>query len=140
MKNVNILSIIEAYRNLSSVLFTKLLDSYGIVSAIKDYELEGLEALVDGLLKTKDEFSIVDNYYLGYSIPQIGKEFDLLRFGNDCIVNIEIKTRSSPDKILRQQEKNRYYLSFLVRVCIFILISLMRINFTNLKTALMRLR
>ena len=113
MKNVNILSIIEAYRNLSSALFTKLLDSYGIVSAIKDYELEGLEALVDGLLKTKDEFSIVDNYYLGYSIPQIGKEFDLLRFGNDCIVNIEIKTRSSPDKILRQQEKNRYYLSFL---------------------------
>lgn len=112
MKNVNILSIIEAYRNLSSGLFTKLLDSYGIFSAVKDYELEGIEALVNKLLETK-EFSIVDNYYWGYSIPQIGKEFDLLRFGNDYIVNIEIKTKSSPDKILRQQQKNRYYLSFL---------------------------
>lgn len=50
---------------------------------------------------------------IGYSIPQIGKEFDLLRFGDNYIINIEIKTESSIDKIFKQQQKNKYYLEFL---------------------------
>lgn len=44
---------------------------------------------------------------------QIGKEFDLLRFGDNYIINIEIKTESSIDKIFKQQQKNKYYLEFL---------------------------
>ncbi len=47
------------------------------------------------------------------SIYQIGKEFDLLRFGDNYIINIEIKTESSIDKIFKQQQKNKYYLEFL---------------------------
>lgn len=113
MKNINILSIVEAYRKLNNTLFQKLMNSYGIISGIKDYELKGIEALVNELLQTKDDISIINNYYLGYSIPQIGKEFDLLRFGNNCIINIEIKTESTIEKIFKQQEKNKYYLSFL---------------------------
>ena len=65
------------------------------------------------LLKIKNSITIVNNYYLGYSIPQIGKEFDLLRFGDNYIINIEIKTESSIDKIFKQQQKNKYYLEFL---------------------------
>ena len=42
-----------------------------------------------------------------------GKEFDLLRFGDNYIINIEIKTESSIDKIFKQQQKNKYYLEFL---------------------------
>ena len=80
MKNVNILSIIEAYRKLSNTLFQKLMNSYGIISGIKDYELKGIESFVNELLKIKNSITIVNNYYLGYSIPQIGKEFDLLLF------------------------------------------------------------
>ena len=80
MKNVNILSIIEAYRKLSNTLFQKLMNSYGIISGIKDYELNGIESFVNELLKIKNSITIVNNYYLGYSIPQIGKEFDLLLF------------------------------------------------------------
>ena len=38
MKSVNILSVIEAYRKLSNTLFQKLMNSYGIISGIKDYE------------------------------------------------------------------------------------------------------
>ena len=113
MKNVNILSIIEAYRKLSNTLFQKLMNSYGITSGIKNYELNGIEAFVDELLKANNNISIVNRYYLGYSIPQIGKEFDLLRFGHNYIINIEIKTESSIEKILKQQQKNKYYLSFL---------------------------
>lgn len=113
MRNINILSIIEAYRKLSNTLFQKLMNSYGITSGIKNYELNGIESFVDELLKANNNISIVNRYYLGYSIPQIGKEFDLLRFGNNYIINIEIKTESSIEKILKQQQKNKYYLSFL---------------------------
>ena len=113
MKSVNILSIIEAYRKLSNTLFQKLMNSYGITSGIKNYELNGIESFVDELLKANNNISIVNRYYLGYSIPQIGKEFDLLRFGHNYIINIEIKTESSIEKILKQQQKNKYYLSFL---------------------------
>ena len=120
MKNVNILSIIEAYRKLSNTLFQKLMNSYGIISGIKDYELNGIESFVNELLKIKNSITIVNNYYLGYSIPQIGKEFDLLRFGDNYIINIEIKTESSIDKIFKQQQKNKYYLEFLNKeICIY---------------------
>ena len=55
MKNVNILSIIEAYRKLSNTLFQKLMNSYGIISGIKDYELNGIESFVNELLKIKNK-------------------------------------------------------------------------------------
>ena len=93
------------------------MNGYGIIvdntKGIKDYELSAIEHLVNNILQTKNDLFIVDNYYLGYSIPQIGKEFDLLRFGKNYIINIEVKTESSIDKIFKQQEKNKYYLSFL---------------------------
>ncbi|MCS2325353.1 DUF2075 domain-containing protein [Bacteroides fragilis] len=89
------------------------MNSYGITSGIKNYELNGIESFVDELLKANNNISIVNRYYLDYSIPQIGKEFDLLRFGHNYIINIEIKTESSIEKILKQQQKNKYYLSFL---------------------------
>ena len=50
MKSVNILSIIEAYRKLSNTLFQKLMNSYGIISGIKDYELNGIESFVNEFL------------------------------------------------------------------------------------------
>lgn len=117
MKNINILSIIEAYRTLSSELFKKLMNNYGVIiddlKGIKYYELNGIEDLVKNLRNIKRNTGVFNSYYLGYSIPQIGKEFDLLRFGANDIINIEIKSESTIDKIFKQQEKNKYYLGFL---------------------------
>lgn len=113
MKDVNILSIIEAYRNLDKSLFNKMVECMGISSGIKEHELSGLESLVQQLQSVNDDISVLMHYFLGYSIPQIGKEFDLLRFGTDMIINIEIKTECSPEKVLKQQLRNHYYLSFL---------------------------
>lgn len=60
-----------------------------------------------------------DGFYVGYIIQQINKEFDLLRFGKESILNIEIKselkTANKEDKILQQMRKNFYYLKFLGR-------------------------
>ena len=91
MRNINILSIIEAYRKLSNTLFQKLMNSYGITSGIKNYELNGIEAFVDELLKANNNISIVNRYYLGYSIPQIGKELAmrwLLWWGGLLIIRL----------------------------------------------------
>ena len=58
-----------------------------------------------------------DGFYVSYTIQQINKEFDLLRFSKDSILNIEIKselkTANKEDKILQQMRKNFYYLKFL---------------------------
>ena len=113
MRSINILSLIQAHETLDTSLFKNFLSCHGIKSAIKDYELDCVKSFMHALLNAYDDVSVLDNYYIGYSIPQIGKEFDLLRFGTDCIINIELKTESSLEKISRQQQRNRYYLSFL---------------------------
>jgi hypothetical protein len=55
-----------------------------------------------------------DCCYLDYSIPQISKEFDLLRFSESEILNVEFKSRPIPiNKIENQLIQNKYYLSSL---------------------------
>ena len=55
MKHINLQSVIEAYRNLESSLFQKLMNSYGIIvgglNGIKDYELDGIEGLINNIFK-----------------------------------------------------------------------------------------
>lgn len=62
-------------------------------------------------------FEILDGYYVGFSIPQIANEFDLLRFGTDYIVNLEMKSKLPEDikiaTISNQMRKQYYYLKFL---------------------------
>jgi hypothetical protein len=111
MKEANIISIITAYNKLSSELFDFYLKHHSIV--MKTMEIIDLEGFVDGLREVSDDADIFDGYFIGYSIPQIGKEFDLLRIGTKNVVNIELKQTSTGDKIKKQLERNRYYLSFL---------------------------
>ena len=115
MKPITVLSIIQAHNNLNSPLFNKLMNSYGIdpIKGIRSYELDGIEALFSELLKYKPDISCTDGFYLGYSIPQIGKEFDLIRFSENDIINIEIKKEATIEKIHSQQIRNHYYLSFI---------------------------
>ena len=104
MKSVNLLSVIEAYKSLNSVLFQKFMNNFGILvndkRGIRDYELDCIENFVNNLLNEGEDVIVTTNFYLGYSIPQIGKEFDLLRFGDNYIINIEIKTEKRNIKVL----------------------------------------
>ena len=60
-----------------------------------------------------------DGFFASYSIPQIGKEFDLLRFGENYVINIELKSElkksitENQKKIYNQMHQNSYYLRFL---------------------------
>lgn len=72
-----------------------------------------MTSFIDFFKTTQDSISLLDNFFVGYRIPQIGKEFDLLRFNKANIVNIELKSEASEDKILTQLKRNHYYLQFL---------------------------
>ena len=61
MKHVNILSIIEAHQELNHALFQKLMNSYEINSAIKDYELNALASFVVSIL-FQQNFQFLSQY------------------------------------------------------------------------------
>lgn len=111
MKRINLKSLLQAQSSLEAGLFKEFLRHYSI--EIKDAEIKDLGVLINTLEDCSCEIGTLSNFYLGYKIPQIGKEFDLLRFGQEYIVNIEIKSSCSEEKILNQLIRNKYYLSFL---------------------------
>mgnify|MGYP000042160218 CR=1 FL=1 len=86
---------------------------------LKKHEIRNLHSFCDVVTAFGCDISNFDGYFVGYSINQIGKEFDLLRFGDDAVLNIEIKSElkvaNKLTKILNQMKKNYYYLQFLNR-------------------------
>ncbi len=125
MKAINLKSLIDAER-LGQKTYDKYLAYYGLNvrserhrQGLKPHELTTIKALLRELDKvSSDELSLLlEDFFVGYQIPQIGKECDLLRFGTidgrKALINIELKSSSSEEKILEQLLKNKYYLTFL---------------------------
>lgn len=85
--------------------------------ALKSHEIRNLRSFCDIMLQNGCGMAHFDGFFVSYSILQIGKEFDLLRFGDDYILNIEIKSElkiaQKEQKILNQMRRNQYYLQFL---------------------------
>ena len=80
------------------------------------HEIESLRHLSDRLLAAGVTVPELDGFFMGYSIPQIGKEFDLLKFGPVGCLNIELKSQPVPlEQIRAQLLKNRHYLAHLGR-------------------------
>lgn len=111
MREINLISLLDSYKKLSSELFETYKNYHSIT--LKDSELNDLSVLVNEIKKLNSKVVIFDKYFVGYKIPQIGKEFDLLRIDRDIVLNIEVKQKSTFDKIIKQLERNKYYLSFL---------------------------
>ena len=83
----------------------------GKTSAVRKHELESLRGLCDALISAGSTLSELDGYYFSYSIPKIGKEFDVLRFSDDTVLNIELKyVNVGEAEIAEQQKRNEYYL------------------------------
>ena len=80
----------------------------------EEHEIESLRLFADALLLSKASLDDCDGFFYSFRIPQIGKEFDLLKFTDKLCLNIELKSTSVPaDQILSQLLKNRHYLSHL---------------------------
>ena len=58
--------------------------------------------------------SMAEGFIYGYSIPQLNKEFDLLKITSDICLDIEIKSQEvAQEKIARQLLQNHHYLKLL---------------------------
>lgn len=111
MLPINLISIRQTYeacRSQAPELFHLYLDNFGI-RLTKRQEKEDLMRFID-LVREEVEPGSLSEFYIGYTIPQISKEFDLLRFGSNYILNIEIKHQGTLEKIQKQLRQNRYYL------------------------------
>ena len=68
---------------------------------------------------SQSNINLLDGYFVGYEIPQISNQFDLLRFGDNYHINIELKSPLSEEdkynKIITQMRKQHYYMNFLDR-------------------------
>lgn len=111
VKSTNLVSLLNAKKDLSSEVFSTYRENIGF--SLKENEYLDLRSLVKKILEESPFMYNLDGYFIGFVINQISKEFDLLRFGKDSIINIELKTQSTHEKMKEQLLKNRYYLSFL---------------------------
>lgn len=113
MRSINLKSLYQAYKHLSYEQFQLYMNVFG-TQADRQLEMEDLCALIEVLhknlrpLRKMDQY--MDGFFFGYRIPQISKEFDLLRFGHNFLLNIELKHRGTEEKIERQLITNSYYL------------------------------
>lgn len=113
MKPINLLSFLNAYKDLADVNFKKYIAEFGIGPLVRANEMEDLHSLVDVITSTTKHTSILNQFYVGFKINQISKEFDLLRIGENSIINIELKRESTKGRITKQLIQNQYYLKFL---------------------------
>ncbi len=111
MQSNNLLYIIDSPIHLKQPLQKNYLDFKAV--NIKPAEIKTMRAFRENLREQMTSSEAFDHYIIGYQIPQIGKEFDLLRFGRNSIINIELKSSSTLEKIKKQLLENRYYLGFL---------------------------
>ena len=112
MKPVNLYALTRVCSTQHFSCFEAVLSVREAVQAFKEHELNSLRLLVDQLTGASMSVSLMDGFFFSYRIPQISKEFDLLRIGEDSIVNIELKSGTVPvERIEKQLTQNRYYLA-----------------------------
>lgn len=112
-KPINLISLINANEDLTNEAFQAYIEKMGI--KLRASELEDITSLVQSIKAHTGNSLVFNNYYIGFTINQIGKEFDLLRLGEEYIINIELKKKNTGEKIRNQLIKNRYYLQALER-------------------------
>ncbi len=83
---------------------------------MKSHEKDSLTFLVTALITAGISAEGLRYFYHSYEIPQIGKEFDLLRINDEKILNIELKSQDvGIDRIEKQLTQNMQYLSHFTR-------------------------
>lgn len=86
---------------------------------LKKHEIRNTESFCKLMIANGCTMNDFDGFFVSYTINQISKEFDLLRFGTAGILNIELKSElkmskeQKHKKIVEQMRKNYYYLKFL---------------------------
>ena len=111
MKYVNLLTLVELHQSLDNEAFEHFKEYLKI--DIRNAEIDDINVLIEEVRSVGCTVSAFDGFYVGYTIEQIGKEFDLLRLNKDTILNIELKQKSTEEKVEKQLRRNEYYLKTL---------------------------
>lgn len=112
MLKVADLRVIASSKN--DVNMKQYLNGLGILT-IRGREIQGIKNLVANFT---DPTINLCYFYIGYRVPKISKEFDLLVFNQQYdVINIELKSNINyaKEKIKKQLVSNKYYLSTITR-------------------------
>lgn len=113
MKPRNLISVFQG----DAVVESSGLDVDKRFIALKKHEIRNMRSFCAIMASEGCTIGHFDGFFVSYTIAQIGKEIDLLRFGNEYILNIEVKSElkiaQKEQKILKQMRENHYYLKFL---------------------------
>ncbi len=118
MKTMNLYVLYLVAKNLDIEIFSKYesgLSGRGQIKAHKPHEVETLVEFVSVIwpnVSCKD----LDGFAFTYEIPQLGREFDLLKVTETKVLNIELKSQmTSKEKLKKQLKQNRHFLNHLQR-------------------------
>lgn len=119
MKPINIYSLTRINDASQLSRLEKQLSGRGGHLKIKAWETEGLRAFCSRLAQVYENAASLKFYY-SFTLPKLGKEFDLLRINDEYVINIELKSGNVSDEaVQRQLIQNRYYISALNRNMVF---------------------
>ncbi|MCM3090211.1 DUF2075 domain-containing protein [Cytobacillus sp. AMY 15.2] len=107
-KPVDLNSLVSSYKDLPAEIYEGILSFFNFT--IRNEEINQISAFISNL-NVEDRH--LGYFYVGYKIPQIDKEFDLLRIGENYILNVEIKSILKEEDARNQLLQNKYYLSSL---------------------------
>ena len=79
----------------------------------KMYHHHEITAINNLLSYLKLDSELYDNFLYSYSLPQLSKEFDLMCITDRYVLNIELKSINTGDKIYKQLKQNAYFLKML---------------------------
>ena len=113
MKSVNLKTIINIKESCDPTIFEEFLKYNKIV--LNEDEFGAIKVLLELITPIDDNIKILNDFYIGFTIPQISKEFDLLKINKENVVNIELKSSSTLEKIKNQLIQNKHYLKVLKR-------------------------
>lgn len=109
-------NLISIYEGAEAIQKSSFFAELGYKS-MKPQEIDCLKSFCDIMKWYGCSVSDFEGFYFGYKIAQISKEFDLLRFRNDLVLNIELKMELNAEKleakVVKQLQRNYYYLKIL---------------------------
>lgn len=113
MRAINLFIFSREVKDDLIALYEKSLSHREKELSIRSEEIQQIKSLVNSLINCDIDKEKLNKWFYSFTIPQISKEFDLLKIGkNRQIVNIELKSQEvSMEKIEEQLIKNRYYLN-----------------------------
>lgn len=104
MNAINLFALTRVEELDTFVTFEKQLSKRDKSLRLQQHEMDSVVSFVDFLFSHNTQPEIYNNFYFSYSIPQIGKEFDLLRINDEQVINIELKSEA----VLKRYFKTAY--------------------------------